>query len=1174
MPHPYRPLSRARDLIQPHYDVLVVGSGYGAAVAASRFARAGRPQGKLRVAVFERGREWPVGTFPDAPLAAQQELQLDAPGGRIGNPTGLYDLRLNDEQAVLVGCGLGGTSLINANVSLAADPRVFEDPAWPQTLRGQAAALAPCYARVDAMLRPRPLPADFPHPAKLKALEAMAAATGSRCVRPPINVNFEFDGPNHVGIHQPPCVGCGDCVSGCNTGAKNTLAMNYLPDAAAFGAEIFCEVQVRRLERDPHSGRWRVYYQLLANQREAFDAPELCVNADLVVLGAGSLGSTEILLRSREQGLALSGQLGRRFTGNGDVLAFGYNLDRPVNGVGRAPAQTGRTDPTGPCITGLIDRRTGALEQGYVIEDGSLPSALAAALPAAFSVAAAAGLGQVPADGWPHRLGRWWRGLRGGPYAGAMHHTQTYLVMSHDDAQGRLTLERDRVRVIWPGVARQGMFARVNEALAQATFALHGIFVKNPLWHRWFDAGIVAWAERVLLGTRSGARLITVHPLGGCGMGDSGAAGVVNGDGQVFRDDSTAVHDGLYVVDGAIMPRSLGVNPLYTIAALAERIVDRAAALRGWSIDYDAATPAPAPTRPRTLGLRFTETMRGYFSTQVKHADPDGFQRGWTEGKAHASPMTFTLTVASDDLDRMLADPRHATGLAGTVTAPALSPDPLTVSEGRFELLTGDASAVETRRMRYRMRLERQDGPPLYFSGDKVIRDEPALDPWQDTTTLFVTVHDGDSEAAPILGVGILRILPEDLMRQLATLAVPGARNWAEQVEALARFGHFFAGTLVDQYGGVFTHYPFGRAEPASRPRSARALRSGTPQVHGVTTADGVSLRLTRYRGGDKGPVLLSHGLGVASTLFSLDTIDTNLLEYLYEAGYDVWLLDYRASILLPACRSQFTGDHIARYDYPAAVDKVRALTGRDRIDIVAHCFGASTLFMALANGLEGVRSALFSQVAGHVVAPAATRLKAGLYLPDLLDALQVPTLTAAVAAHPGPLTRLYDLALSHNLAIPGEEQCTSAVCHRISFMYALLYEHAQLNQATHDALGELFGEANISAFEHLARTVRAGKVVAADGEDCYLPDDVAIARTRLARLNMPIRFIHGAQNACFLPESTERTQALLTTLYGSARYSRVVIPGYGHIDCIFGKHAAVDVYPHILDHLEQAGAT
>src|SRR5262249_20220221 len=199
---------------------------------------------------------------------------------------------------------------------------------------------------------------------KLEALEKSAAFMKEKFYRPPINVTFE-DPPgnlNHVGEEQHKCTCCGDCVSGCNFGAKNTTLMNYLPDSRNHGAEIFTQASVSYVER--RDAKWAVHYQVLDSGREQFDAPALFVTADIVILSAGTLGSTEILLRSAANGLRLSGHLGQNFSGNGDVLAFAYNTEQEINSVG-----LGDRDPkgreVGPCITGIIDIRNQP-----VLEDG------------------------------------------------------------------------------------------------------------------------------------------------------------------------------------------------------------------------------------------------------------------------------------------------------------------------------------------------------------------------------------------------------------------------------------------------------------------------------------------------------------------------------------------------------------------------------------------------------------------------------------------------------------------------------------------------------------------------------------------------------------------------------------------------------------------------------------
>ncbi|MDE2089462.1 MAG: GMC family oxidoreductase N-terminal domain-containing protein, partial [Gammaproteobacteria bacterium] len=1080
--------------------------------------------------------------FPDRETQALAEMQLDLPQGHIGARTGLYDFHVNPDINVFVGCGLGGTSLVNASVALRPDPRLFADPRWPPALREDVAAgtLDEGYRRAQEMLKPVPYPEDFPALAKLQALERSAAQVHAPCYRPPINVSFK-DGVNHVGVQQQSCKLCGDCVSGCNYGAKNTVMMNYLPDAKRHGAEIYTQAEVRRVERG--NGRWRVYYRLLSAGRETFAAPDLFVSADVVVLSAGTLGSTEILLRSKAAGLSVSDRLGHHFTGNGDVLGFGYNADTVINGIGFGHHGPEGRPAVGPCITGIVDMRgQPQVQDGMVVEEGSIPGAVSAFLPAAFAAAARL-VGKDTDAGLADRVTERLRELDSlvrGAYHGAVRHTQIYLVMAHDDGAGRLHLQDDRLRVDWPDAGAQRVFQRIDERLRELTRPLGGTYVKNPLWSALLNHG-----------------LITVHPLGGCVMADAAQRGVVNHLGQVYSaGQGDAVYDGLYVCDGATIPLPLGVNPLLTITALAERCAVLLARERGWEVDYRLpAVPAPAPQSAR-IGIQFTETMRGEWSLKPAPGAAPCAAHG-----ADATPFEFTLTVISEDLERMLSDPRHAARMIGSVTAPALSNRPLTVTEGEFNLFVPDPERVDARRMRYRMRMTAEDGRVYYLDGYKQIHDDPGFDLWSDTTTLYITVHDGANAAGPVLGEGVLHILPEDFLRQMSTLQVKNADGPLQRLEAAARFGRYFAGVLFETYGGIFARPTL--FNPDAPPRRKRPLCAPAPQVYFFHTEDGAKLRLTRYRGGTLGPVMLAHGLGVSSLIFAIDTIETNLVEYLCAHGYDVWLLDYRASIELPASAARFTADDVALRDYPAAVARVRALTGAASVQIVAHCFGSTTFVMAMLAGLQGVRSAVCSQIAAHVVTPVATRVKAGLHLPEVLDALGVQSLTAYVDSHADWQERLYDAALKL-YPVPPEERCASPVCHRVTFMYAPLYEHDQLNADTHDALHEMFGVANIGAMDHLAAMVRAGHVVAAGGSDRYMP--------HLQRLAIPITFIHGAENACFLPRSTELTYEALRDKNAKISYRRHVIPGYGHIDCIFGKDAARDVYPLILEHLQGIG--
>lgn len=1109
--------------LRSHYPVVIIGSGYGGAIAASRISRAGQ-----QVCLLEKGKEFQPGEYPNNEVEILNNLQISGLAGYKGARNGLYHVYFDQEISAFVGCGLGGTSLINANVALRAEQRVFDDSCWPKELRDDVSTpMEECYKHAEAMLKPTPYPKHFPLLAKMQALEKSAVSLKEEFYCPPINVNFS-DGTNHVGLEQHACKLCGDCVSGCNYAAKNTLIMNYLPDAKNHGAVIFTQMAVQYLEC--LAERWVIYYHDLSSENEA---AQHFLTADLVILAAGTLGSTEILLRSKANGLHLSDQVGQHFSGNGDVLAFNYNTTDPVHSVGFGSHSPEGKTPVGPCITGIIDMRNRKqLEDGVIIEEGSFPGGIATFLPKILALSAN-WVGTTNQTSNLQKQDAIKNGLPG-TYHEAILHTQVFLVMSHDNGEGRLLLDDDQLRISWPKVGEQTTFAKINNLLKTASQSLGGTYIPNPIWS--------ATTQHTL---------VTVHPLGGCIMGEDAAKGAVNHKGQLFcNKQGSAVYDSFYVCDGSIIPRSLGINPLLTISALAERCVAILAKDRFWTINYTLPSHPQSSVAKKT-GLIFTETMRGRLST----TSLDDYDNAYADKSA--SPSEFTLTIIASDLQKMLADSKHQAKIIGEVTIPTLSKVPLVVTEGEFQLFSTEQGEVETRKMIYHLLLDSVEGNKYEFEGFKLIHNDPNLDSWKDTTTLYVNLYETNNNKR-LCGKGILKILPADFLHQLTTIRILHTTDPIEILKAKTQFINFFVGTLYQIYGGIFAKTAL--FNPQSPPRRKRELQVDKPEFYIATTSDQQNLLLTRYRGGSKGPVMLSHGLGVSSLIFSIDTIETNLVEYLFAQGYDVWLLDYRASIVLPTATVSFSADDIARYDYPAAVAKVLEVTKANGVQMVAHCFGATTLCMAMLAGLQGVSSILFSQIAANIVAPQAAKIKAGIYLPSILKNLGIPSLTAYTDTEVNWQEKLADLTLKFTNQF-SEEQCQSGVCRRISFLYGQLFEHAQLNQLTHDYLHEMFGIANIKALDHLALMVRKGHIVDAEGKESYLP--------HLERLALPITFIHGMENRCFLPESTAITYELLQEKNGKSFYERHLIPGYGHIDCVFGKNAVNDVYPYILNHLD-----
>jgi len=1130
-------LSSSIENIKNHYTVVVIGSGYGGAISASRLARAGQS-----VCVLERGKEFQPGEYPDTEGEFLSESQVHLPDGQtIGSPTGLYDFRMNSAINTLIGCGLGGTSLINANVALRPDLRVFEDTHWPKAFRSDVnTMLADGFTRAEEMLKPTLYPSNFPELPKLEAHQKSATAFGAdKFKRLPINVTFT-DGLNHVNVHQERCKLCGDCMTGCNYHAKNTVLMNYLPDAKNHGAEIYTQIAVRYLERKDN--RWLVHYQLLGEDRDLFDAPDLFVSANIVILGAGTLGSTEILLRSKAVGLPLSSKLGERFSGNGDVLGFAYNNDTTVNmvGFGNRPPHT--MDPVGPTITSVIDLRDQPdWKDGIVIEEGGVAGAIGKYLPQLMSTMTKV-VGRDTDLGITDLIAEKARELDSlirGPYVGAIKNTQVFLVMSHDSSNGELYLDdQDELRITWPGVGEEQFAFNAKEKMEIAARELGGTFIENPVWSQ-FETH----------------NLVTAHPLGGCAMGDNAKSGVVNHKGQVFSDvEGTEVYEGLYVNDGAIIPRSLGANPHITIAAVAERNCALMIKDYGWQIDYDLAPPPLVPVESTHPGIKFTEALDGFFSTKVK----DNYERGAQQGEADGSALRFVVTIISDDVGEMMRNPNHKAKLIGTATAPALSSEVLTATEGEFQLFTRDPNSPDMKLIIYRMKLTSKAGEVFFLEGLKYVHDDTGFDLWDDMTILYITIYQGENNQGLVIGKGILTMKSKDLQQQMRTIQVTNTANMLERLKILARFGRFLVGDLADTYGGVFTRPNI--FNPDAPPRKKRPLRVDSPEVYSFKTTDGVKLRLTRFQGGKKGPVILAHGLGVSSLIFSTDLVETNLVEYLSTYGYDVWLLDYRSSIELPYATTQYTADDVAMYDWPAAVKTVLDLTGASTIQVVVHCYGAITFNMAILNGLEGVRSAVCSQVGSHLSIIPANKIKSGIHLDEFLKLIGVESLTTYTDTHDDWLDRLYNKALKA-YPLVWEERCNSPVCHRITFVYAPLFEHDQLNDLTHDNLHELFGIASISNFEHLNTMVRAKQIVNAEGADVYLP--------HIERMAIPIAFIHGEENKTWTPESTRQTFNLLCEKNGKELYSRYLIPHYGHIDCIFGKNASRDVYPLIRKHLD-----
>ncbi|MDH3231345.1 MAG: GMC family oxidoreductase [Alphaproteobacteria bacterium] len=541
------------------FDVIVIGSGFGGSVMTCRLAEKG-----YRVCLLERGREYGFNAFPRRIHELKQAFWDPRDG-----LDGLFEFRSHPDSDIctLTASGLGGGSLIYANVLIPMDEELFEG--WPGGIN--RSVLEPYYQKVLGTMEAAPYPFDddpyYADTPKTAALKDAAGRLGQDpdATAPPHgffpHLAVWFKGtvpgeqsPNAHGVLQSRCIKCGECDIGCNIHAKNTLDLNYIARArngALLGPQgVPADVRTNAEAVDivPDGGGYRVTYR---SSGDAAQAAHETLHAGKVVVSCGSVGSAGLLLRlKRSNSLPkLSDALGKKWCGNGD-------LEGTVLGAGTEIVPT-----KGPVITYAIKYTYRPYPDGFAhqiyVEDAGFPAFLA-------WYAA----GKIPSGRkFVQRIKLLWKFIvrifkrrpeinigddlsRMIDNDGLIRHTMLLLGMGRDRSDGEVVLdEQGDAAVKWRAAGSRLHIDRQKREMKRLAKAMDGKFLVNPLTY--ID------------------KLIAVHPLGGCAMADDPAGGVVGPNGEVFN------YPGLYVVDGSILPTSIGPNPSLTIAALAERIADQ-----------------------------------------------------------------------------------------------------------------------------------------------------------------------------------------------------------------------------------------------------------------------------------------------------------------------------------------------------------------------------------------------------------------------------------------------------------------------------------------------------------------------------------------------------------------------------------------------------------------------
>ncbi|KAI2629102.1 FAD/NAD(P)-binding domain-containing protein [Hypomontagnella submonticulosa] len=1223
-------ISKPVELMRHSYDCVVIGSGYGGGVAASRMARAGES-----VCLLERGKErWP-GEYPDGTGDAVGQVHYSGefaptwlPSKLVegGDPTGMYHLIFGNGQNAVVCNGLGGTSLMNANVYLEADKETLQQEAWPEEIRDHPGSLDEYYAKAAAVLEPEEYPLDWPKLPKLDLLERQAKYLNMSEKFRRVKQTTRFrNGPNSCGVEMHPSALTGQDATGLNDGSKNTTLVTYLADAWNWGADMFCEAEVRYVTKAPsNQSGYIVYFAWHGRNRGHFRAN---LHGDLmwvharkaVFLGAGAVGSTEILLRSRDMGLELSEKVGQNMSGNGDILGFGYNTDYEVNGMGRPSPSP--YHPVGPCITGIIDNREGHENplDGYVLEEGTMPAALAPFLQTMLELLP--GSVEPTGEGLVDRTKAHLASIGSrflGPYfrKGAIEKTQVYLIMSHDSNQAYLALKDDKPVLEFVGVGRSDHVKKLNGILEKATRAVGGTYVRNP----WYS----------LLGQQQ----VTVHPIGGAVMArdGTGSTGATNHRGQLFTGSGKEVHEGLIVTDAAVIPTALGANPFATITALAERSVehyckehkltidtrknstldlfgspehDHHRGKNGWKEHIEeaqeverlqnASNAISAAQRMNDTGFGFTEVMSGFIHKDkgLKRDNIDTYELAARTAKSLSETARFFLSVQSFNVKYIIKDPSHRAMLTGTFVCPTLEGSPFMVQRGDFNLFLLDRKAPGTRNLTYDFDMRGINGRKLHFHGYKVVDSSVALSPvhfWKSTSTLYVTITESlpdskrtcaDADECGLLGdivaKGIMKIQPQDFLSEVLTLTPTGSSIF-KKVMSAGNFLTFFTRKSLSLLLAPLTplQYP-------SQTYSGFVNNTSPTKTLKVTASDGVVTSLhvwepTNYEVETKNLFMIP-GAAVDHQIYALPTIRYNAVNYFRRAGYRVFVSVHRIGMLMVAQNDWTTFD--TRLDFKACLEAIRKdySGGKEPEPVytIAHCMGSVALSTGLLDGTipaKWIKGLTCSQVFMNPIWNTMNMLKI-MALPIAGDTAYKTIAGNWFSFSTSKNDSFFQRGLNELLRLMPDERkeiCNNASCHRCTMALGRCWNHRNLNEATHRQIDRFFGGVSMTLMHALMRQGYEGSVMG-NGPLFERLD----TRENVRRLKgMPILLFVGRDNAVLSPESTERTYEVLTDAFGAGddisgvQYRRRVVPDYGHLDCWMGRNAWKDVYPFVREEVDR----
>ena len=329
-------------------------------------------------------------------------------------------------------------------------------------------------------------------------------------------------------------------------------------------------------------------------------------------------------------------------------------------------------------------------------------------------------------------------------------------------------------------------------------------------------------------------------------------------------------------------------------------------------------------------------------------------------------------------------------------------------------------------------------------------------------------------------------------------------------------------------------------------------------EVLPFSASDGFNLNLWRLKNDSptpRGPVLLLHGAGVRSNIFNAPN-DKNILDALAEAGYDVWLENWRGSI---ECKpNEWDLDMVAENDHPAAVKEICRRTGASTIKAIIHCQGSTSFMISAVKGLiPEVTTILSNAVSLHPVVPSFSKFKLNWVVPI------VKPITKYLNPHWGDEAPDFKAKFFRALVSLTRHENDTKVGKFVSFTYGAgkpaLWELNNLTDETKDWIRNEFGNVPLTFFDHIKKCVRSGTLVSADGSVDYAG---AAPKT-----NARFVFFSGKLNKCFRSESQVNSYNYFNRIRGGFHQLHLY-DTYSHLDIFFGKNAYTDIFPTMIKEL------